>query len=377
MEGRSLSLYIHIPFCIKKCAYCDFNSYTEKRLIPEYLKALKKEMNNYKNLGCSIKTIYVGGGTPTILDEFQLEELFLNVKSAFNVEMGAEVTIEANPGTLSRDKLRVLKALGVNRLSIGLQAYQPRLLKLLGRIHSIKDFEESYLEARNAGFENINVDVMFGLPEQSLKDFENTLRYLSLISPEHISAYSLSVEEGTTFYNMYKRGELNLPDEQEERSMYHKAVDFLKAQGYIHYEISNFAKPKRESRHNLTYWRNQEYLGLGAGSHSYFYGIRYSNVRHPSDYIRLLNQNIRPVKQREIITREEEIAEYCFLNLRLIQGLDREDFYRRFGVDIKQLYATTIDELKEKGLLEENGIFIKLTPLGLDLANEVFMEFLP
>ena len=176
---------------------------------------------------------------------------------------------------------------------------------------------------------------------------------------------------------MYKRGELNLPDEEEERAMYHEAIDFLKTQGYVHYEISNFAKPTKESRHNLTYWRDQEYLGLGAGSHSYINGVRYNNVKFPAVYIRLLNQDLNPVENRQVLTREEEIAEYCFLNLRLIRGLDKKDFFKRFAVDIKELYATIIEKLKQEGLLEENSTYIKLTSLGLDLANEVFMEFLP
>lgn len=346
-------------------------------LIPDYLRAIEKEISMYQNLGCSIKTVFVGGGTPTVLNESELAGLFATIQSGFQIEEDAEITVEANPGTLNTEKLKTLKAFGVNRLSLGLQAYQLKLLKLMGRIHTPEDFKESFSKARNVGFDNINVDVIFGLPEQTLKDFKDTLEYLANISPEHISAYSLSIEEETPFYNMYKKGRLRLPNEDEERAMYHEAVDFLKSKGYLHYEISNFAKPAKQCRHNLTYWQDQEYLGLGAGAHSYINGIRYNNVKSPSEYIRLLYDDMSPVENREMITGQEEMAEYCFLNLRLIQGIDKQDFNRRFKKDIKELYGSTIDKLKLEGLLKENSRYISLTAIGLDLANEVFLEFLP
>jgi oxygen-independent coproporphyrinogen-3 oxidase len=374
---NEISLYIHIPFCVKKCNYCDFNSYAAPELVPSYMEALQKEISLYRYMNRPVKTVYIGGGTPTLLSEKDLETLIDCIRRRFKIKSNAEFTIEANPGASSREKLLLLRNLGVSRLSLGLQAYQDRLLKVMGRIHSAKEFEESFKTARQAGFDNINVDVIFGLPWQTLSDFMETLEYLAKLSPEHISCYSLTVEEGTVFYKWQQQGLLELPGEDEERAMYHKAVEYLKRQGFIHYEISNFAKPGRMSRYNMACWEYEDYLGLGAGAHSFMDGLRFYNYLSPQQYIKCLSQKMLPVAKSEHIDIREQQAEFCFLGLRLIEGLNKEAFKKRFGKDIHQIYGSTIEKLLASGLLEEDDIHLKLTSRGLDLANEVFVEFLP
>ncbi|MDI3481156.1 MAG: hypothetical protein PWQ97_811 [Tepidanaerobacteraceae bacterium] len=374
---KEISLYIHIPFCAKKCYYCDFNSYVAPELVPSYLEALKKEILLYRHIKQPIKTIYIGGGTPTVLTEKDLEALIDCVARHFHIKSGAEFTVEANPGTLTRRKLLALKTLGVNRLSLGLQAHQDRLLKALGRIHSAIEFEECLKKSREAGFDNINVDVIFGLPGQTVSDFIETLEYITAFLPEHISCYSLTIEKGTKFYEMREKGLLQLPSDEEEREMYHKAVEYLTHRGFIHYEISNFAVPGRMCRHNISCWKYEDYLGLGAGAHSFMQGRRFYNHPSPLDYIRSISQNMLPVENMEYLDIMEQRAEFCFLGLRLIEGLDKQDFKRRFGKDIHEVYGAAIQKLSSTGLVEEDGERIKLTPKGLDLANEVFVEFLP
>lgn len=376
-KTRDFSLYIHIPFCAKKCNYCDFNSYVAPELVPPYLEALRKEILLYSHIERPVKTIYIGGGTPTVLSEIDLETLIDWIMRHFHIKHGIEFTVEANPGTLSRRKLLVLKKLGVNRLSLGLQAYQDRLLRMMGRIHSAKEFEECFKMAREAGFDNINADVIFGLPGQTVSDFMETLEYLTTFSPEHISCYSLTVEKGTIFFEMQERGLLQLPTEEEERDMYHKAVEYLTGHGFIHYEISNFAVPGRTSRHNTACWKYEDYLGLGAGAHSFMDGCRFCNHPSPDEYINSLSQGILPVESKEYLDAREQQAEFCFLGLRLLEGLDKRVFRRRFGKDIHEIYDSAVRKLSSSGLLEEDDTHIKLSPKGLDLANEVFVEFLP
>ncbi|HHW01533.1 MAG TPA: oxygen-independent coproporphyrinogen III oxidase [Thermoanaerobacterales bacterium] len=376
---KEFSLYIHIPFCVKKCNYCDFNSYAAPELIPSYVEALQQEISFYNNRYVSrqVKTIYIGGGTPTLLNEKDLKSLIKCIRQNFKIKSGAEFTIEANPGTLNLEKLLLLKDLGVSRLSLGLQAFQEKLLKLMGRIHSAKEFEESFRTARQAGFDNINVDVIFGLPEQTVSDFMETIEYVAGLSPEHISCYSLTVEEGTVFHKWQKQGLLKLPVEDEERAMYHKAAEYLKRRGFVHYEISNFAKPGRMCRHNVACWEYEDYLGLGAGAHSFMDGFRFYNHLSPQEYIICLAQKKLPSAETEHINVRDQQAEFCFLGLRLIDGLDKEAFKERFGKDIHQIYGAAIEKLSASGLIEENDRHLKLTSRGLDLANEVFIEFLP
>jgi len=374
---KTIGLYIHIPFCIKKCNYCDFNSYEKLDLIPAYLLALKKEILTLKNYNFNVKTLYIGGGTPTVLTTDQLFSLFNELHKNICIAKDAEITIEANPGTLCRKKLYLLKDLGINRLSIGLQAYQNSLLQLMGRIHTIEDFKQNFSSAREAGFNNINVDLIFGLPNQRLEDFEYTLKHVLSFSPEHISCYSLSVEEGTKFYNWQKEGKLILPPDDEERKMYHKSIEILTDNGYKHYEISNFAVPGRECRHNLVYWTYDEYLGLGSGAHSFLDNKRFYNYPSVLEYINALEKSSSAVAHIESISLEDQQAEYCFMGLRLINGLNKDAFRQRFNRSIEDVYGGTIDKLKKLGLLEENSESLRLTSLGLDFANDVFIEFLP
>lgn len=379
--NREIGLYIHIPFCKRKCYYCDFNSYSDmKYLIPDYIKALKKEMEYYKGLleARRVISIYIGGGTPTILTCAQLSEVVTSAVSMLsNWSKELEITVEANPDTLSDKKLGVLKEIGVNRLSLGLQAYQLQLLERLGRFVSPKEFEWGFFSAREKGFSNINVDLIFGLPGQTLAHWEETLMKVIELKPEHISAYSLKIEKGTRLYDEYKKGNLDLPDDESEREMYYIAKGLLTAGNYDHYEISNFAIRGYKCNHNLLYWKNREYIGLGAGAHSHFKNERYYNEENPRKYIRLINKGEIPVKGKETVTSSIEVAETLLMNLRLISGVNKLEFYRRFGYGINDIYGQRIESLKSKGLIEETEDHIMLTSLGLDLANEVFIEFLP
>jgi len=374
---RTIGLYVHIPFCVKKCNYCDFNSFETLELIPEYLKALKKEISNLKKHRFNATTVYIGGGTPTILTNNQLFSLLNELHKSINIAKNAEITIEANPGTLTREKLHLLKTMGINRLSIGLQAYQNSMLKIMGRIHTVEDFEYNFKAARNIGFNNINVDLIFGLPNQRLQDFEKTLRRVLCLSPEHISCYALSIEEGTKFHKWQKDGRLSLPSDDDERKMYYEAIEALTRVGYNHYEISNFAEPGRECKHNLVYWTYKDYLGLGAGAHSFLDNKRFNNHPIILDYIKSIKNSSTAISNIESISDQEQQAEFCFMGLRLLKGLSKDTFKQRFHKEITQVYKSTIDKLKKQGLLQENSENLRLTALGLDFANEVFMEFLP
>ncbi|HHU70031.1 MAG TPA: oxygen-independent coproporphyrinogen III oxidase [Thermoanaerobacterales bacterium] len=381
MEDKGFGLYIHIPFCKKKCNYCDFISYINMEyFIPQYIETLKKEMDFYKDY-CSkrkIRTIYIGGGTPTILQPEQLEHIIESALKTFRVYNELEISIEANPDSITKEKLHKLKNAGVNRLSIGLQAYQTHLLKNMGRIHSPGQFERAFLAAREEGFDNINVDLIFGLPGQTGEQWEETLKKVTALRPEHVSAYSLKIEEGTLLYDQYKSGIIKLPEEEKERGMYYFLIDFLTSRGYNHYEISNFAFPGKECRHNILYWKNKEYIGIGAASHSHFCKKRYHNEEDLEKYIEVFSlKNRPPIKDKESISKGLEISETIIMNLRLTAGLDKIEFFNRFGVDIKDLYRKEIELLENSRLIEETQTHIKLTKLGLDFANEVFVNFIP
>ena len=366
------SLYIHIPFCKQKCLYCDFNSYSGKEnLIEEYIIALKKEIQSY-NFSANneeYKTIYFGGGTPSILPPKYIKEIMDEVKC------DGEVTLELNPGTIDEEKLKVYKESGINRLSIGLQASQNGILKEIGRIHTLEEFEQAFKMARKAGFDNINVDLMFGLPNQTLKDVEETLNYLIKINPEHISCYSLIL------HNEIFR---NHPSDEEEREMYYLIKKKLKEAGYEHYEISNFAKVGRESKHNLCYWNQGEYAGVGAGASSYIGGKRYTNELSIEKYISKINLNKQWYTIEEIQDRESKMREYMILRLRLLKGIDVARAYEKFGIDMCEKFKKEINTMVKKGLLEivcttpkENfeEKYIRLTKKGLDFANIVWEEF--
>ena len=336
MVDNILGLYIHIPFCKTKCNYCDFVSYTNmEHIIPEYIKMLKKEMVYYKSY-CSekkIKSVYIGGGTPTILQQDQLKAIMESVSNfVFCDEI--EVSIEANPESVTKEKLQTLKDIGVNRISIGLQAYQDHLLRKIGRTHTFDEFKRVFLIAREEGFENINIDLIFGLPSQTMRHWQETLENVVDLKPEHISAYSLEIGKEAQLYQQYKKGVIKLPREKQEREMYHLLIEFLTASKYNHYEISNFARKGKKSKHNIIYWKNEGYIGLGASSHSYINKQRYYNTEDVELYVRQLNESL-PIKNIAETTAEQEISETIIMNLRLIKGLSKKYFFKRFGVDIK------------------------------------------
>lgn len=364
------SLYVHIPFCIKKCLYCDFNSYSNNNLLQDaYIDSLLKELSNIKQK--RFETIFVGGGTPTILSFENTEKLLKKLVEFYPTEF----TFEANPGTLNKEKLSLIREYGVNRISIGLQAWQDNLLKKLGRVHTQKEFFESYSLARKLGFNNINIDIMFGIPNQSLLDWQETLYEVIKLKPEHISSYGLIIEEGTPFYNLYNDGKLCLAEEEEERDMYHLAIKELGKNGYEHYEISNFSLPNKECNHNITYWRLEDYLGVGAGAHSFIHNKRYSNFRSLEEYIKGIKEN-NIIDEISMETTEDLISEYMFLGLRMIKGISKEAFYEKFKLSVKDIYEKEISMLINKGLLIENDTNIHLSSLGIDFSNQVFVEFL-
>ena len=376
---KQIGLYIHIPFCRQKCLYCDFPSWAGKEgQMQKYVDALTKEIRNrgQEYPDAEVVSVFFGGGTPTTLEISMLEQLMQAVFENWNIAADAEITTEANPGTLGKEMADALKKMGFNRLSMGVQAWQNRLLKELGRIHTIESFQENFKAVRDAGFENVNTDLMFALPNQSMKDWQETVKNIVEMNPEHISAYSLILEEGTPFYDKYERGELSPAEEELDREMYHWAVEYLAKMGYEQYEISNFAKKGRQSRHNRIYWQAEEYLGMGLGSHSYMNGERFHNIYDLQEYIKadgdvsLLKEDI------EVSTEEDALAEFMFLGLRLAEGVSFERFRERFGQEMKNIYGNQIMELVKDGLLDEDEKGIRLTRRGVDISNYVFEKFL-
>ena len=372
---KEIALYIHVPFCKQKCFYCDFPSYARKEdLMEEYINCLCKEIkekcNNYK-----IKTLFIGGGTPSYLKENSLHKLMMEI-SKLNYSEGAERTIECNPGTLNEEKLELMKMGRINRLSFGLQTTKNELLKSIGRIHNFEDFKKNYFLAREKGFDNINIDMMFGLPKQRVEDYIESLKEVTDLKPEHISAYSLIIEEGTAFYKMYEKDILELPTEEEERDMYHKGSKLLEESGYKQYEISNYAKKGKECKHNIIYWKCEEYLGLGASSSSFIAGKRIKNIDDLRDYIKKINNNETVEDEVYINTEKDDMEEFMFMGLRMVEGIDEEDFKRRFSVEIDNVYKNAIDKNIEKGLLIRNGGKIYLSPLGIELSNDVMSDMI-
>ena len=376
----SFSLYIHIPYCERKCYYCDFVSFPRNEgNISLYIDNLIKEISLYKEKlsNHSLETIFIGGGTPSSIDAKYIKRILDCVYDTFDVKKLVEVTIEANPGTLDIEKVKVYKEIGINRVSLGLQSLNNNILRSIGRIHTSEEFLESLSILREIGFNNINVDLMFGLPNQTIEDLDNTLEKIMDLDIEHISLYGLIIEEGTMINKWYKKGILHLPNEEMERYMYHKSIDLLESRGYKHYEISNFSKEGKECKHNLVYWKLKPYLGVGVSSHSNLGGKRFwnhSNLKIYNDYLR---NNELPIEDEEIIDEEMEISEYCILNLRLINGIDKKNFRNRFGLDIDKKFKDIIIKHKKNGLIVEEENFIKLTSKGLDLSNIVEVDFMP
>lgn len=371
-EMKEIGVYIHIPFCKRKCLYCDFVSFANKQeLQKDYIQALKKEIQNWKNDAYKIKTIYIGGGTPSYIDSNYISEIINLVGNA------PSITIELNPGTVTKEKLLVYKNAGINRLSIGLQSTNDTLLKQIGRIHNYNQFLETYNLARELGFNNINVDLMTGLPNQSIKDIKQSLEDICRLNPEHISVYSLIVEESTPIQKLIDNGELELPDEETERQMYWYVKDYLELNGYKHYEISNFAKPGFESEHNLDCWNQKEYIGFGAGAYSYLNKKRFGNISNLEKYIQNCNSNNfeKNVILEEAQDKNQQMNEYMILGLRKIDGISIQKFEEKFNENPILLFRKELQKLYEDKLLTIDGDIIKLSNKGLDLANIVWEEF--
>lgn len=370
-------LYIHIPFCKKKCFYCDFTSYEDiQDCIPSYIHALQKEIelvaSQYPNI--QLKSIFIGGGTPTYIDSYYIKSILEFIKKHFIVEKNAEISIEGNPGTFNYKNLMDYRKVGINRLSIGLQAWQNYLLKKLGRIHTQEEFLNGFQTARKVGFTNLNIDLMFGIPNQSLKDWKETLDNVIALDPTHISCYSLMIEEGTSFYEM-KENKKILLDEDLEREMYYYAKKYLKSKGYQHYEISNFSKPGFECKHNLIYWEMNPYIGVGVSAHSFINGFRYANTKSIYQYIELLGKDILPIVEKIEETQEYFIQEFMFLGMRKISGISQKDFYNRFGKKVNEVYGDVLKKLENEKLITI-GENVCLTSKGLDFSNYVFRSFL-
>lgn len=372
---KELSLYVHIPFCKSKCLYCDFPSFANREnLMSDYINALIKEIN-MKATKYIIRSLFIGGGTPSYLSEGDLEKL-LKCLDKLNFKENAEKTIECNPGTISDDKLKIIKKYNINRISIGLQSVDNNILKSIGRIHTFEQFKENYQKIRKYGFNNVNIDVMFGLPNQSVKNYINGLKEIINLKPDHISAYSLIIEEGTPFFKDYENEKLNLPNEDQEREMYHKGKELLELNGYNQYEISNFAKDNKRCFHNIQYWKCNEYLGVGAYSSSFIDSKRIKNVQDIKEYIHLIDNN----KSTEIIENinnlNDNMEEFMFMGLRMIEGIEKLEFERRFKKNIYSIYNSQINNNIKKGLLLDKDERIKLTPLGIEFSNEVMCEFI-
>ncbi|MEL7661487.1 radical SAM family heme chaperone HemW [Acetobacterium wieringae] len=381
-DGPGLGIYCHIPFCLKKCAYCDFSSFSRQSeaVIRDYFAALHKEIRkfieeNKKFALPAVDTIYFGGGTPSAVDVRHIEATLLLLNEVFQVKDDAEITIEINPGTLTADKARRYKKAGINRASVGLQAWQDFLLKILGRVHSQADFKKAMELLKEAGFNNFSVDVMVGLPGQKITDVMETVQAVINYAPTHLSCYSLILESGTPMANWVESGQLDLPDEDEEREM-HWAVDgFLKEQGFLHYEISSFCQPGYESRHNVKYWELVPYLGFGLGAHGYFNGQRYGNSNELNEYCQLLKADKSPAIFEPAMTPEEQMREWMFLGLRKLRGIREDDFCARFGESYFVPFGEVIQSLITARLLVWDGTVLKLTSRGQDFGNQVFMAF--
>lgn len=374
-----LGLYLHLPFCISKCPYCDFNSYQlkEDNQISSYISALYQEITTYskKLKKSNIKTIYLGGGTPTILSGVQIYNILEFCKSKFTIDKDAEITIEANPGTLDGEKIKLLIESGINRLSLGAQSFNNLFLKKLGRIHNTQDIIDSYYLAREKGFNNINIDIMFALPEQTTEDLQVTLKKAVSLKPDHLSLYNLTIKPGTEYYKKYKGNKLKLPTEDEEYDMYKWAINFLEESGFEHYEIANFARHYKRSMHNLIYWQNKPYLGIGAGAYSFIKGYRYMNYENPARYTKEIMSGKLPVDNGEKLSLRKRMIETIILGLRTKDGVGYQKFKIRFKVDINNIFHKQINKLVNLGLLKKNDFKIKLTKRGIFLANTVFREF--
>lgn len=377
---KEIGLYIHIPFCKQKCYYCDFCSYANKlNMQAQYIYSIIKEIKNIKDKeNYLIKTIYIGGGTPSIVDSDKIAEIIFEIKNDFKLFKEVEITIEVNPGTITENKLKKYRECGINRLSIGLQSANDKILKEIGRIHNYMDFERTYKLARKVGFKNINVDLMIGLPGQTIRDVEETLEKILEKSPEHISVYSLIIEEGTILQKKIENGDVKLFDEDIERAMYWRVKDVLEKNNYIQYEISNFSKQSYESRHNTDCWKQKEYIGIGISAHSYLNSMRFSNICNIEEYIK--NIQNKEYEKNVIIHEKQDydtmMNEYMILGLRMLKGINIEEFKNKFNINPIKKYQKVLKKMEKADLLEINDKKIILTKKGIDFANIVWEEFI-
>jgi oxygen-independent coproporphyrinogen-3 oxidase len=373
------AVYIHIPFCTQICHYCDFNKvFLKGQPVDDYLKALKTEMEKtFEHYPPKkVETVFIGGGTPTALNENQLKYLMQTIHCFIDIENGIEFTIEANPGDLTVEKLKILKNYGVNRLSIGVQSFNNNLLKAIGRSHKAEDIYKTIESAKLQGFANISIDLMYALPNQTIQDVEFALNEFFKLDIEHCSAYSLIVEPKTVFYNLMNRGKLPLPSEDEEATMYQIIMNQMESHGYHQYEISNYAKKGFESKHNLVYWDNDHYYGFGAGAHSYMNGKRRSNIGPINHYLKAIENGRLPIREEISLTVKDQMEEEMFLGLRKTAGVSQNKFYQKFGIDPLEYYREEIEKLIQDGLLQINEDEIQLTRRGLMLGNIVFQQFI-
>lgn len=390
MEEKEIGLYVHIPFCKQKCYYCDFVSFSNRdEKINRYVRCLKEEISHYANENkimskhglepkYIIKTIYIGGGTPSSIDEIYILNILDTIKHNFVIKQNAEITIEINPGTANKDKLEAYKNCGINRLSIGLQAVQDNILKAIGRIHTYKDFENTYKYAREVGFNNINIDLMIGLPEQTLRNVKESVTAILDLKPEHISVYSLILEENTKMYEMINSNIVNIASDEIERKMYWFVKEILEKHKYIQYEISNFAKQGYESKHNMDCWKQKEYIGFGISACSFIEDKRYSNIPELEEYMENIENKTpnRNLILEENLNKEAKMNEYMMLGLRKIKGVDIQEFKNKFNMNPIMKYCNILEKLNHEGLVEINANNIKLTNKGIDLANLVWQEFI-
>lgn len=385
---KEMELYIHVPFCIKKCAYCDFLSAPageEER--QRYVETMIKEIQGYrkKYQEYCVTTIFVGGGTPSVLSGEQIKEVFNALRASFVIDTQAEITIEVNPGTVTEEKVEAWMQAGVNRISIGLQSVNDEELQMLGRMHTYKDFLNTYHLLRDKGFNNLNIDLISAIPGQTLESWKKTLSTVAELEPEHISAYSLIVEEGTPFYTIYGEGGADgnlesmvqpLPDEETERFIYEETEMILQKYGYDRYEISNYAKLGYACRHNEGYWRRVNYLGVGLGASSLIENQRFRNFSTYDAYMDAIQNQKLFHKEVESLSVTDEMEEFMFLGLRMMSGISREEFQKKFGKKIETVYEKQIQQLKKDGLIEFVENRIRLTKRGIDISNYVFEQFL-
>ena len=377
MRG-GMELYLHIPFCVKKCAYCDFLSFPSgQELQRRYAKRLMEDIDcmGKKYGDIPVDTIFIGGGTPSVPESRLIVDLMEHVNHAFQISDGAEISMEANPGTVTREKLKEYRRAGINRISFGLQSANDRELKFLGRIHTWAEFLESFALARECGFTNLNIDLMSALPGQTCESWKDTLKRVTDLEPEHISAYSLIIEEGTPFGEKYgsEEGRKLLPDEDSEREMYHETKRFLRECGYERYEISNYAKPGRECRHNIGYWTGVPYLGLGLGASSYMNGSRFAVS---SDMQQYLGERPGTFTDVEKLTKKDMEEEFFYVGLRMVSGVSLTEFKERFGVSAQEVYPGLMETFVEEKAAEFQGDRFVLTDYGLDVSNYIMAQFL-